>query len=81
MEMNTPIQVWPYDDAPKEYQELCNNGGDEDWIALIPKYLVEKEANGLIWFGWLEDGGPFGCHSVKKVDLPNGDQFRIGCHS
>jgi hypothetical protein len=31
-----PIKIWRFEDAPKEYQKLSTNGGDEDWLALMP---------------------------------------------
>ena len=36
------IKVWQFEDAPKKYQRLSTNGGDEDWIVFVPKEL-EKE--------------------------------------
>ena len=33
------IQVWRFDGAPEEYQRLATQGGDEDWLAVVPKGL------------------------------------------
>lgn len=30
------IQIWPFYMAPKEWQELSQNGGDEDIIMFVP---------------------------------------------
>lgn len=43
---NKPILVWPFDEAPKEYQNLSTNGGDEDWLAFVPEHLKEE------WINW-----------------------------
>lgn len=73
--MNGPILVWPFEDAPKEYQDLSPHGGDEDWIALVPARLVDS------YIGWLESGSSFGCCDVSKHPLPNGDVAHIGAHA
>jgi len=36
---DTVIQVYPFDAAPEELQKLSDNGGDEDFIVIIPKNL------------------------------------------
>lgn len=36
------IKIWPFYKAPKKYQKLSNNGGDEDWIAFIPEKLKDE---------------------------------------
>lgn len=35
------IIVWRFEDAPEEYRRLSTNGGDEDWVILIPVELSE----------------------------------------
>jgi hypothetical protein len=35
------ILVWPFHDAPEELKALSTNGGDEDWVALVPAKLVK----------------------------------------
>lgn len=69
------IQVWRWEDAPEEYRALSTHGGDEDWVALVPKEMAAE------YIGWMEDGSPFGCCSVSKDMLPNGDVVRIGAHA
>lgn len=70
-----PIQVWEFEDAPEEFRALSQNGGDEDWIALIPAHLSER------WIGWLEQGSSFGCCDVHEFNLPDGKGVRIGSHA
>jgi hypothetical protein len=67
------IQVWRFYDAPKELQELSEHGGDEDWLALIPK---EYEND---YIRWLEEGS-FD-NDVTEHTLSNGDRVRIGAHA
>lgn len=77
--MITPnhIRVWRFEDAPEELQALSRNGGDEDWIALIPPKLADK------YIGWLEEGQSFGCCTVEVHTHPElpGYEVRIGCHA
>jgi hypothetical protein len=70
-----PIKVWPFYDAPKKYALLTRHGGDEDWVALIPKEMTGD------WIGWAEEGTPFGCCDVQIEKLDNGDEVRIGAHA
>jgi len=30
------VLVWRFQDAPGELKALSTNGGDEDWVALVP---------------------------------------------
>lgn len=30
------IQIWTWENAPDEYRELSNNGGDEEGVVFIP---------------------------------------------
>jgi hypothetical protein len=41
--MNPPIKIWPFHLAYKELQDLSTNGGDEDWVAVIPDYLEDLQ--------------------------------------
>jgi len=36
------IMIWPFADAPEEWQALSPHGGDEDWVAFIPTEIYEK---------------------------------------
>lgn len=69
------IHVWRFSDAPKQFQELSTHGGDEDWVALIPKEMAHE------YIPWMEDGSPFGCCSVSEYQLDGGCVVRIGAHS
>ncbi len=73
--MNKVIKVWKFYDAPKKYRDLSTNGGDEDWVALVPKEFV------IDWIGWMEEGTSFGCCTVHEYKLKNGNVIRIGCHA
>ena len=75
IETGNAIQVWRFQDAPERLQRLSNNGGDEDWLALIPVSLRDE------WISWLEEGGPFGCCDVQSVDMPDGSLVKIGSHA
>ncbi len=73
-----PIQVWRFEDAPEELRQKSTNGGDEDWIALVPaEYYEEVEP----YLPWLEEGHGFGYCSVDVTKLLNGDYLYIGSHA
>jgi hypothetical protein len=76
--MITPnhIRVWRFEDAPEELQALSDNGGDEDWLALIPPKLADE------YIGWI-DSQSFGCCSIDEYQHPElpGYIVKIGCHS
>ena len=74
-----PIKVWRFEDAPLRYRKMSTSGGDEDWVAYIPKeYLNGPNSN---YIPWAEEGSPFGCCSVDIFTLPDGDEIRIGSHA
>ena len=73
--MKKPIMVWAFHDAPKKYQRLSKNGGDEDWIALVP---VRQKSQ---YIGWLQSGTAFGVCSTDEHKLPTGETIYIGVHS
>ena len=68
------IRVWRFQDAPLKYQRLSRNGGDEDWIAVVPAEIYEK-----IYITWL-DVPCFGACNVEEHDIP-GYKVVIGCHA
>lgn len=68
------ITIWPFCDAPPEYQKLCNQGGDEDWIAFIPSAIHNQDPS-FLW-----EGSNFGCCSVDRVAIPEGTLV-VGCHA
>lgn len=71
-----PIAVWRFADAPAFLQDLSTNGGDEDWLAVVPPHLVGE------WITWLE-APTFGLCSVDRFDHPvaKGYKVVIGSHS
>ncbi len=77
MSNTDPIRVWPFYDAPQELQDLSPHGGDEDWIAHVPAWLVKRGDE--IW--WAEEYSPFGRGGVSTHDLPDGSRVLIGAHS
>ena len=56
--LSQAIIVWDFDDAPEELRKLSTNGGDEDWLALVPMAMAER------YIGWLNEPA-FGCCSVE----------------
>lgn len=72
---NAPIFVWPFDEAPESLKLLSTNGGDENWLALVPKCYTK------LWIPWLDDGGSFGVYKVYRHELENGSIVFIGAHS
>ena len=71
------MRIWIFDDAPEELKVLSTNGGDEDWLALIPPLLKNKH------IPWMEEGKSFGCCDVseyKHKEIP-GWVIRIGSHA
>jgi hypothetical protein len=69
-----PILVWEYKNTPTEIQALANSGGDEDWVAWVPKALSGD------YIQWLQDGY-FGCCKVRTMDLPDGSYIAVGQHA
>lgn len=58
------VRVYKFHSTPKHWQDaFADNGGDEDWLAIVPPSLADE------WIGWLE-GPSFGCCCVDiyKVD-------------
>lgn len=49
MIQKSKITIWRFEDAPQFLRDLSTNGGDEDWIALVP---VEHETKFYV-SGWL----------------------------
>lgn len=72
------IQVWSYDDAPDELKYRSPHGGDNDWVALVPKELVPQNPENL-WIPWLEQGH-FG-NFVSRETLEDGSVLFISAHA
>jgi len=73
---HNPAYIWPFDKAPKELQELSTNGGDEDWLVLLPP---EFDIDNYCW--WLECTDS--CRDPKHYPHPtrNGWTVVIGSHA
>jgi hypothetical protein len=65
------ILVWAWKDAPGELRALSTNGGDEDWLALLPDDDVPN---------WMENG-TFGVSSIETHRLEDGRMVVIGVHA
>jgi len=68
------IKIWKFEDAPMEYQKLSTNGGDEDWIAFIPKELAGE------YIGFLEVGNEFAVCNKEEYRV-DGGIIIIGSHA
>ncbi len=72
--MTEPIKVWRWRDAPEDYRALSRHGGDEDWVALIPKGYLGGPPE------WAESGTPFG-HCDVSQHFTNDGMVLIGAHA
>lgn len=74
---NPDIAIWRFENAPGYLKDLSNNGGDEDWIAVLKKDFYDNH-----YIGFLEQGSPFGCCDVEKHTYDNeGLVILIGSHA
>jgi len=73
------ILVYAFEDAPEWCQKLSPHGGDEDWLAIVPRYFVGTgDVQDMV--PWLCEGTAFGVCSVAVHELD--DCFVvIGCHA
>ena len=69
--------VWRFDDAPEDLRDLSQNGGDEDWLAVVPRSFLEA-GNA----DWMEQPA-LGCCTVEQHQHPSDPDFvvRIGSHA
>lgn len=70
------IKIWAFHDAPAEYRALSSHGGDEDYLALIPKEWIETQPIPV----WLEYGS-FGVCDISHHELSDGSVVCIGAHA
>jgi len=54
------VVVWPFGEAPLELRNLSLNGGDEDWLVVVPAAL------NLSYIPWADT---YGLHQVERWDL------------
>lgn len=93
--MKTPITIWRYQDAPKYLQKLSTHGGDEDWLAIIPRHLCndaprnwpdpnnDRDQDAYLPY-WMQTGTPFGCCQVSVYShplVPKTAVVAIGAHA
>jgi hypothetical protein len=55
------IIIWRFEDAPEEFKKLSPHGGDEDWVAFVPKHLVDKHIS------WMQNESSFGFDVSKHI--------------
>jgi hypothetical protein len=67
------IVIWLFNAAPGELRCLSTHGGDEDYVALVPKDMEQPS--------FLESGTRFGCCSVSEHGLDDGRRVFIGAHA
>jgi hypothetical protein len=66
------ILVWSWDDAPMELKRHVSHGGDEDWVALVP-----KDYGTVSWIDY--NGNSFG--DTRFFKLPDGRTVYSGAHA
>lgn len=73
---NDFIKIWRFENAPKKYAALSENGGDEDWVCLIPATMARYQVP------WIQHPSKYslGISDIEKHELPNGDVVYIGSH-
>ncbi len=72
--MSKVIHVWAFADAPEHLKALSTNGGDEDWVALVPKDYPYP------WIGWLELAPFDSCGDPQRYEIAEGTVY-IGSHA
>ena len=66
------ILVWAWNNAPGELRSYSNHGGDEDWVALIPKDMEIPS--------WM-DCEPFSICRMETEELDDGRMVIITAHA
>lgn len=71
------IEVYAFDDAPPEIRAACNQGGDEDWIVVVPATTYQS------WGGWLPPWLQHTdtCRDPKQILRDDGTVIFVGCHA
>jgi hypothetical protein len=67
------ITVWRFEDAPADFRDMSQHGGDEDWLAYVPEGIEQPS--------WMYSGTPFGCFDVSEHKCIGGGTVYIGAHS
>ncbi len=76
MQMTRPpraIIVWEFHNAPDELKALSRNGGDEDWIVVVPPGINDA------YVPWIAATDT--CNEPDRFELPDGSVVFIGCHA
>ena len=68
------IKIWRWEDAPQKYKELSKHGGDEDWVAFVPKKI------NIDFITWMDEGTGFAPCDYSD-HLVKGGIVRIGVHA
>ena len=67
------ILIWRWEDAPEEYRKMSTHGGDEDWVAFVPKELAKEYIRFL-------DEGIFD-NAVDNIIISGVGAVIIGAHA
>lgn len=68
------IRIWPFHSAPESFRFFMHQGGDEDWVALVPPAIADDH------IGWLEMPA-FGVCDVAEKWLPCGARLVVATHA
>jgi hypothetical protein len=58
--------VWAFKAAPDYLRALSDNGGDEDWIAVLPAAHPALRYGGAQWLAAIDT-----CNSPQRIELPD----------
>jgi hypothetical protein len=72
IQQSNSILVWRWNDAPGELRSHSTHGGDEDWVALIPKDIEIPS--------WM-DCEPFSICRMETEELDDGRRVVITAHA
>ena len=80
------IEIYRFEDAPQDLQDMSTNGGDEDWIAIVPYELMRYHQGDFDDWAlpmFLLSFSPFGCCKVEFHNHPTRKNcvIAIGCHA
>lgn len=82
--MNNCLYIYTWKDAPQDYRDLSEHGGDEDWVL-----VVSQAVRNVAYWPWNmsdvidgdEDSYLQGFGHVDRHELPNGDLVVIFAHA
>ena len=72
-----PIRIWRFKDIPKKYRRIITDWDDIEWVAFVPKEVLEREG---YYIAFMEVGTPFGWCEVKTYELKDGELW-VGYHA